>query len=185
MSSTRYDATFLLTQCSTLLSAAAVSKEKLLLFLSVAKRLFELISLAYFTLWLRPFPADVFETKISTDHCIFGCRFRVVRKMWSLESGILILGIPLSRNGPIECAGHVIWRVGRKLRRIARSSLACEAAALAMVADACVCGTVPYAPNCGMENLNIHHSCPQDKHHCWHHSEVLMKTILLLACSLR
>ena len=33
-------------------------------------------------------------------------------RMGSLESGIIFLGIPIGRNGPITRQGHAIWRVG-------------------------------------------------------------------------
>ena len=58
--------------------------------------------------------------------------------MCSLESGLILIGLPLSRHGPVECDGHSVWLVGRKIRRLARPSLACEAASLEMVADSAV-----------------------------------------------
>ena len=87
---------------------------------------------------VSPIPGEHFNFAPVANHCIFGCWIWVVGKMCSLESGFLLIGLPLARNGPIECAGHIIWWVGRNLRRAARSSLACEAASLAMVTDSAI-----------------------------------------------
>ena len=89
-------------------------------------------------IWYRPFPSTILENRALQLIAFSDAGFGSLEKMCSLESGLIIIGVPVSRNGPVECDGHPIWWVGRKLRRIARSSLACEAAALAMVADSVI-----------------------------------------------
>ena len=55
-----------------------------------------------------------------------------------MEAGFIVLGRALARDGPVLCFVHALWRLGRKMRRVARPSAGCESAALAMVADAII-----------------------------------------------
>ena len=138
MSSTRYDGTFLLTQCATLLHCATKDAEKSASFLTYGRQLHTLICTKDLTLWYRPFQESILTSRPLQIIAFSDAGFVPLGKMCSLESGLLLIGLPLARNGPIECAGHVIWWVGGNLRRVARSPLACESASLVTVADSAV-----------------------------------------------
>ena len=53
----------------------------------------------------------------------------------SIESGILTLGRPIYRNGPIACMGHIIHFYSREIQRIRRPSVAAESIAVSNLVD--------------------------------------------------
>ena len=92
-----------------------------------------------FTLRCHPFHPQILESRALQIIAFSDAVFGYLEKMSSLGSGLILTGLSLFHNGPSECDGHSIWWVGRKLRRIARSSLACAEASLATVADLAIC----------------------------------------------
>lgn len=85
-----------------------------------------------------PFSSPNFRFAEVTNNSILWRWMRIARKMSPLESGVILIGLPLDMNGPIDCAGHAIWWVGREIIRISRPPLACEADSLSMVSDSSI-----------------------------------------------
>ena len=61
--------------------------------------------------------------------------FTVGDHVSNLESGIVLIGKPIYRNGPITCLGHIIFFFSKKIHRARRIIISSERIALANVID--------------------------------------------------
>ena len=72
-----------------------------------------------------------------------------LRESSSVESCVILYGVPYKRNGPIEWSGNAVTFYTRKISRVCRSSAHAEGVALANAADLtlytqCVMSEIPY-----------------------------------------
>ena len=135
---TRFDICFLTTKCATLLPSAVISHDKLKEFLSTAAALYKVVQNKDLTLWYHPFPISDSLTHDLQLIAFSDAGFASLEKHCSMEAGTILVGKAYARNGPVLCHAHILWWMGRKMRRVARSSVGCESASLAMVADVLV-----------------------------------------------
>ena len=85
---------------------------KLVLFPQSANQLYDLIMNNPLTIWYHQFPVKLKTSRKPQRVGFPDAWFGSLDRMSSLESGIVFLGIPISRIGPIACKGHAFWRVG-------------------------------------------------------------------------
>ena len=134
MLQTRYDISFLTIKLATLISQVCTDVESRREFVRISHLIVQTVMQTDVTVWYhRPPPkCDRRRFQIIT---FADAGFHSLPNLASIESFCVGWGLPLFRDGIIHCHLHLIYWNSRKLRRVARSSMSCEVAALCTALD--------------------------------------------------
>ena len=105
-------------------------------FLSTASALYLVIVSKDLAIWYHPFTDSSFDSHVGLQ--LIGspdAGYAAIGKQCAMEDGIIVLVRAPVRDGPVLRFAHALWWLGRKMRRVARSSAGCESEALEMAAD--------------------------------------------------
>ena len=135
---TRYDLSFLVTLLSTSLHMAASDAKYMPHFLKLFPLAVKNMNSKSVTIWYHPFAPVPSILQVKPQLIAFSdAGFSNLPGSGSTESFFIAYGRPLSRDGAITCEIHPMLWGARKIRRVARSSLASEVAAICTTIDAC------------------------------------------------
>ena len=131
----RYDISYLVSLFQTSLSEALTKVEKMIVLINISNRIVKAaqsnrIGLSFFPMFSSKSNQHPLQLFAFSD-----ASFTVGSNACNLESGIVLIGKPIYRNGPITCLGHVIFFFSKKIQRVCRSSISAECVALANVID--------------------------------------------------
>ena len=129
---------FILTLLCTSLPLAARNKKYMPHFLKLCSLAVKTMNSKSSITWYRPFASNPSLLKARPQIIAFSdAGFPNLPGSGSTESFFLSYGRPLSRDGVITCEIHPMLWSTRKIRRVARSSLTAEVAAICTAIDAC------------------------------------------------
>ena len=128
----RFDLAYWVTLIASPVGGVLAVRRLLVDFLKICASAYDILMKHDVTVWYHPFPvSDVLPQLITFSDAGYntlpGCS--------SVESFMIVRGVPVDRDGAVRCKTHPISRSTRKMRRVARSSLAAEAAASSSAID--------------------------------------------------
>ena len=131
----RYDLSFLVTVLATSIPMATQDARFLPHFFHLCSLAVRQMNSRDVTIWFRPFPKGSFVFPARQIISFSDAGFANLPSSGSTESHFIGIGVPLSRDGVINCAFHPILWGSRKIHRVVRSSLAAEVIALCSTID--------------------------------------------------
>ena len=130
LTQTRYDITFLVCALASALPDALGKVEALRTFLSLSTKMYSRITNQHCSIRFVP----LFDSSRSavTPQIFSFCdaSYGTLRNFGSVEANLIVLGIPLVRDGVVKCRGNLISWHTRKLSRVCRSTAQAETLAL-------------------------------------------------------
>ena len=131
---TRFDIGFLTLKAATLITRVCQNEDSLRSLIEVFEQIYRILAAKSAVIWYHEF---VPSSQIPRCQILAfsDAGLGSLEGSASVEAGYLCWGFPVSRDGVITCRAHVLDWFSRKMRRVAKSSTACEAAALCTTSD--------------------------------------------------
>ena len=128
----RFDLAYWVTLIASPVGGVLAVRRLLVDFLKICASAYDILMKHDVTVWYHPFPvSDVLPQLITFSDAGYntlpGCS--------SVESFMIVRGVPVDRDGAVRCKTHPISRLTRKMRGVAMTSLAAEALALESAID--------------------------------------------------
>ena len=135
MLQSRYDLSYWVVLISTSIEDALRFPEEMKIFLKNCEQASKLLLDRSVTVWYHPFPVAALQVHTPQLIMYADAGFNTLAHSSSVESFFVCYGLPIARDGIVSLAAHPISWQSRKMKRVARSSLAAESVALATAVD--------------------------------------------------
>ena len=130
LTQTRFDIAFEVCSRSSSLPDALRSIDSLRLFISSAVKLYSRIVDAHVPVTFVPLFSNIPPHRFAQLFSFSDASFGTLRASGSVESNIILLGVPIRRDGVVDCRGHLISWHCRRLNRVCRSTAQAEGLSL-------------------------------------------------------
>ena len=138
---TRYDLAFQISKVATDYTQAVTDPTDTLSTLKLINKIVDKAKSKPVVIWYLPLvPANQAQKlALSGKMTVFAfsdAGYATLRNSSSIQSHLIVLGVPIKRDGILECVGHHIAASSKKISRVSRSTLSSETVALADAVDA-------------------------------------------------